>query len=309
MTNKLQQHITDFINYLSIEKNCSPLTTREYKRYLRGFSEWLRDNYPDKGIEELDMPMVSAFRVYLSEKPNVRGGKLAKVSQNHYVICLRSFLKFLQKNDVKVMSPEKIELPRTHSRSPKFLDSRQVEKLLAMPDIKTPWGLRDRTILELFFSTGLRVSELFRLNRDSVNLASREFSIVGKGSKTRLVFISDEAAKWIAKYLEIRKDNFKPLFIRYSREINTDGEKMRLSVSSIERMVKSYIRFAGISVDATPHTLRHSFASDLLRNGANLVQIQHMLGHSNIATTQIYTHVTNDELRNAHKQFHGARKV
>lgn len=304
---KLQKHITDFINYLSIEKNCSPLTTKEYKRHLRGFAEWLQDNYPEKSIEDLDMPMVSAFRVYLSEKPNERGGKLAKVSQNHYVICLRSFLKYLQKNDVKVMSPEKIELPKTHSVSPKFLDAQQIEKLLAIPDVKTPWGLRDRTILELFYSTGLRVSELFRLNRDSVDLVRKEFSIIGKGSKTRLVFVSDDAAKWVEKYLNSRKDDFKPLFIRYSREINKDGEKMRFSVSSIERMVKAYIRQAGIPVDATPHTLRHSFASDLLRNGANLVEIQHLLGHSNIATTQIYTHVTNDELRNAHKKYHGMR--
>lgn len=201
------------------------------------------------------------------------------------------------------MPPDKIELPRTHSRSPKFLDNSQVEKLLAMPDIKTSVGLRDRTILELFFSTGLRVSELFRLDRDSVNLTRKEFSIIGKGSKARLVFISDDAAEWITKYLDSRKDSFKPLFIRYSQGIDK-SEKMRFSVSSIERMVKGYIKLAGIPVDATPHTLRHTFASDLLRNGANLVQIQRMLGHSNIATTQIYTHTTDGELREAHKKFH-----
>lgn len=301
----LQTHIDDFLRYLTIEKNSSPLTVREYKRYLKEFSQWTSKNYPDFTIENLDMPIIRAFRAYLSEKENVRGGNLAKVTQNHYVICIRSFLKYLLKNDVQVMPPDKIELPRTHSRSPKFLDSLQVEKLLAMPDIKTPWGLRDRTILELFFSTGLRVSELFRLNRDSVNLVRKEFSIVGKGSKTRLVFISDDAAKWIEKYLNIRTDNFKPLFIRYSQGID-ESEKMRFSVSSIERMVKSYIKLAGIQVDATPHTLRHTFASDLLRNGANLVQIQRMLGHSNIATTQIYTHTTDSELREAHKKFHRA---
>jgi len=301
----LQTHIDDFLRYLDVEKNSSKLTIREYRRYLRTFRQWFDQNYPDSTIEDLDMPIIRAFRVYLSERANVRGGNLAKVSQNHYVICLRSFLKYLLKNDVSTLEPSKIELPKTHSRSPKFLDSSQVEKLLAMPDIKTSWGLRDRTILELFFSTGLRVSELFRLNRDSVNLTRKEFSIVGKGDKTRLVFISDDCAKWIEKYLNIReKDNFKPLFVRYSQKRDQNGEKMRLSVSSIERMVKSYIKLAGIPVDATPHTLRHSFASDLLRNGANLIQVQKMLGHSNVATTQIYTHVTDDELREAHKKFH-----
>lgn len=305
----LQTYTTDFLRYLTIEKNASPLTVREYKRYLKEFSDWTIKNYPDFTIEKLDMPTVRAFRVYLSEKQNVRGGNLAKVSQNHYIICLRSFLKYLLKNDVSTLEPTKIELPSDRTRSPKFLNNEQLEKLFAMPDIKTPHGLRDRTILELFYSTGMRVSELFRLNRDSINLVTGEFSIIGKGSKTRLVFLSDDAAKWLDKYLLIRKDDFKPLFIRYSREINANGEKMRLSVSSIERMVKMYIRLAGIPVDATPHTLRHSFATSLLRNGANLMAIKGMLGHSNIATTQIYMHTTDKELREAHKKFHRAGNV
>lgn len=309
MKNNLQTYTNDFLRYLTIEKNASPLTIREYKRYLKEFSEWTDKNYPDFTVEKLDMPIVRAFRIYLSEKQNRRGGNLAKVSQNHYVICLRSFLKYLLKNDVSTLEPTKIELPSEKSRSPKFLDAEQIEKLFAMPDVKTLWGLRDRTILELFYSTGLRVSELFRLNRDSVNLATREFSIVGKGSKTRLVFVSDDAAYWLEQYLKVRQDEFKPLFIRYSREINLNGEKMRLSVSSIERMVKNYVRLAGIPVNVTPHTIRHSFATGLLRNGANLVQIQHMLGHSNLATTQIYTHVTDDQLRQAHRQFHRTSHV
>lgn len=298
----LVEHTNDFLRYLDIERNASRLTIREYKRYLKEFAEWI--NNPEFKIEDLDMGIVRGFRVYLSEKQNVRGGNLAKVSQNHYVICLRSFLKYLLKNDVSVMSPEKIELPSEKSRSPKFLDNNQLEKLFAMPDVKTNVGLRDRTILELFYSTGLRVSELYRLNRDSIDLVRKEFSVIGKGSKTRLVFLSDDAAEWVEKYLVSRKDNFKPLFIRYSREINKDGEKMRLSVSSIERMVKQYIRLAGIPVDATPHTLRHSFATNLLRNGANLMAIKGMLGHSNIATTQIYMHTTDKELREAHEKYH-----
>lgn len=299
MKNNLQIHINEFLRYLEVEKNSSPLTIREYKRYLKEFSSWTKANYPDFTIEKLDMPIIRAFRVYLSEKQNVRGGNLAKVSQNHYVICLRSFLKYLLKNDVSVMSPEKIELPATHSRSPKFLDNSQVEKLLSMPDVKTAHGLRDRTILELFFSTGLRVSELFRLNRDSVNLVRKEFSIMGKGSKERLVFISDDATKWIEKYLDTRKDAFKPLFIRYSQ--GTRGN-MRLSVSSIERLVKGYIKDAGIEVDATPHTLRHSYASHLLNKGIDIRSIQEMLGHSSIATTMIYMHVTDSKLRDAHSR-------
>ena len=304
MKNNLPKYTKQFLTYLDVEKNSSPLTVREYKRYLKEFSEWINKNYPDFTVEKLDMTTIREFRVYLSEKQNRLGGNLAKVTQNHYIICLRSFLKYLIKNDVKVMSPEKIELPRTNSRSPKFLDSSQVEKLLAMPDIKTAWGLRDRTILELFYSTGLRVSELFRLNRDSVNLTRREFSIIGKGSKHRLIFVSKNATKWIEKYLDSRKDSFKPLFIRYSQAINpkNEGEDMRYSVSSIERMVKNYIRLAGIEVNATPHTLRHSYASHLLNKGVDLRSIQELLGHSSIATTQIYTHITNNQLRNIHSQ-------
>lgn len=295
----LQTHIDDFLRYLDVEKDSSRLTIREYRRYLKEFSTWTGENYSDFTIEKLDMPIIRAFRVYLSEKQNVRGGNLAKVSQNHYVICIRSFLKYLLKNDITVMAPDKIELPRTHSRSPKFLDSSQVEKLLAMPDIKTAHGLRDRTILELFFSTGLRVSELFRLDRDSVNLVRKEFSIMGKGNKERLVFVSDDCAKWIEKYLDTRKDAFKALFIRYSQ--GTRGN-MRLSVSSIERLVKEYIKDAGIEVDATPHTLRHSYASHLLNKGIDIRSIQEMLGHSSIATTMIYMHVTDSKLRDAHSR-------
>lgn len=308
MKNNLQTHTNQFLQYLSIEKNASPLTIREYKRYLREFSDWIERNYPDFTVEKLDMPTVRAFRIYLAEKQNKRGGKLARVSQNHYVICLRSFLKYLLKNDISTLEPTKIELPKENSRSPKFLSRSDAEKLLQMPDIKTAWGLRDRAILELFFSTGLRVSELFRLDRNKIDLIQREFSVLGKGSKERLVFLSEESVNWIKKYLEIRIDSFKPLFIRYSREIDSSnqGEKMRLSVSSIERMVKSYGKLAGITLNMTPHVLRHIFATDLMLNGADLRSVQEFLGHTNIATTQIYTHVTNNHLREQHRKFHRA---
>lgn len=304
----LATHKNDFLKYLVIERGASPLTVREYNRYLKEFGIWVEKNYPDFTIEKLDMPTVRAFRFYLAEKQNKRGGNLAKVSQNHYVICLRSFLKFLLKNDIKTLQPEKIELPSERTRSPKFLNNEQIEKLFAIPDVKTPYGLRDRTILELFFCTGLRVSELFRLNRDTVNLERKEFSIVGKGQKTRLVFLSDEVVKWINKYLAIRTDSFKPLFIRYSRETSADGEKMRLSVSSIERMVKAYGKLAGIPLNLTPHVLRHSFATNLMINGADLRLVQEFLGHSNVATTQIYTHVTNNQLRDTFRKFHAIER-
>jgi site-specific recombinase XerD len=302
----LKTYIDDFLQYLDVEKNASRLTIREYKRYLKEFLEWVNKNYEGFTIEQLDMQNVSAFRIYLSEKVNKRGGELAKVTQNHYVICLRSFLKYLLKNDVKTLEPSKIEMPKSNSGSLKFLDRADVEKLLQMPDTNTACGLRDRAILELFYSTGLRVSELFRLDRNKINLTQKEFSVIGKGNKTRVVFLSDEAIKWINKYLDIRKDNFSPLFIRYSQGVDKNGEKMRFSVSSIERMVKGYGKQAGITLNLTPHVLRHSFATDLMLNGADLRSVQEFLGHTNIATTQIYTHVTNSHLREMHRKFHRA---
>jgi site-specific recombinase XerD len=302
----LQKYIDQFIVYLDVEKSSSPLTIREYKRYLNEFHDWLSINYTNFVIEELDMPKIRDFRVYLSKKKNRRGGNLAKNTQNHYIICLRSFLKYLQKNDVSVLSPTKIELPKTHSQSPKFLDGAQITKLLSMPNVNTPRGLRDRAILEMFFSTGLRVSELNSLNRDSINLVRKEFSIIGKGQKTRLVFLSKNTVTWVSKYLNMRKDNFAPLFINVSYREN--GEGMRLTIGSIERMVKKYVKLAGIPVNATPHTLRHSFATDLLNNGANIREVQEFLGHSSISTTQRYTHVTNEDLRIAHNKYHNSIK-
>jgi site-specific recombinase XerD len=226
------------------------------------------------------------------------------------VIALRSFLRFLVKNDYKTLEPSKIDLPKTISHSLKFLEKDQVDRLVTSVDTSTEEGIRDRAIIELLFSTGLRVSELTSLNHEKVNIERREFGVIGKGGKARLVFVSDRAADWIKMYMDKREDIFKPLFIRYSGKVMEDngGEKMRLTVRSIERIVKKYVRKARIPVDATVHTLRHTFATDLLTNGADIRSVQEMLGHKNIATTQIYTHITNKQLHDVHKHFHSGNK-
>jgi site-specific recombinase XerD len=306
----LAEQIDNFLEYLEIEKNCSKLTLRDYRHYLEVFERWFSTTMPHKTIAELDLPSVRRFRVYLANVTDEKGRQLKKVTQNYYVIALRSFLRFLIKNDIQTLEPSKIDLPKTESRSLKFLEREQVERLVTMPDTSTEEGTRDRTILELLFSTGLRVSELAKLNHEQINLERREFGVIGKGGKGRIVFVSDRAAEWIGRYLSLRTDPFKPLFIRYSGKVDeeNDGEKMRLTVRSIERIVKKYVRMARLPVDATVHTMRHSFATDLLMNGADLRSVQEMLGHKNIATTQIYTHITNKQLRDVHKAFHSGNK-
>jgi site-specific recombinase XerD len=302
--------INQFLEYLEIEKNCSKLTIRDYRHYLDVFNEWLDTTLPGKSLKDLDLQTIRKYRVFLANRSDDKGITLSRVTQNYYVIALRSFLRFLIKNDYQTLEPSKIDLPKTESRSLKFLSKDQVDRLVTATDTSTEEGTRDRAILELLFSTGLRVSELCKLNHDQVNLERREFGVIGKGGRARLVFISDRAADWIKRYVDERKDNFKPLFIRYSGKVDEEngGERMRLTVRSIERVVKKYVRKARIPVDATVHTLRHSFATDLLTNGADLRSVQEMLGHKNIATTQIYTHITNPQLKNIHKTFHSGNK-
>lgn len=310
MKGDLKDLIGQFLEYLEIEKNCSKLTIRDYRHYLEVFLNWYSTSLPYNTISDLDLQTVRRFRVYLSNVKDDKGRLLKKVTQNYYVISLRSFLRFLIKNDVKTLEPTKIDLPKTESRSLKFLEREQVERLVTMPDTSVEAGIRDRTIMELLFSTGLRVSELVNLNHEQINLERREFGVIGKGGKARIVFISDRAAEWIQNYLSARTDSFKPLFIRYAKEVAEEngGEKMRLTARSVERIVKKYVKQARLPVDATVHTLRHSFATDLLTNGADLRSVQEMLGHKNIATTQIYTHITNKQLRDVHKAFHSGNK-
>ncbi|OGH47517.1 MAG: hypothetical protein A3A51_02935 [Candidatus Levybacteria bacterium RIFCSPLOWO2_01_FULL_39_10] len=310
MDEKLTKHINEFLEYLEIEKNCSKLTIRDYRHYLDVFKKWYIDNIPSKSLEKLDLSDIRRYRVFLSNKTNEKGEGLARVTQNYYVIALRSFLRYLIKNDYKTLEPSKIDLPKTVSRSPKFLDRDQVDRLVTSADTSKEEGLRDRAIMELLFSTGLRVSELTSLNRDQINFDRREFGVIGKGGRGRIVFISDRASEWVKNYLNKRRDPFKPLFIRYSGRVipENNGEKMRLTPRSVERLVKKYVRATRLPVDATVHTLRHSFATDLLTNGADLRSVQEMLGHKNIATTQIYTHITNRQLREVHKSFHSGNK-
>jgi site-specific recombinase XerD len=306
----LPELINQFLEYLEIEKNCSKLTIRDYRHYLDVFNEWFDTTLPGKTLKDLDLQTIRKYRVFLANRVDDKNMTLKRVTQNYYVIALRSFLRFLIKNDYQTLEPSKIDLPKTESRSLKFLEKEQVDRLVTSVDTSNEEGLRDRAILELLFSTGLRVSELAKLNHDQVNLERKEFGVIGKGGRARLVFVSDRAADWIKRYMNERKDVFKPLFIRYSGKIMEDngGEKMRLTVRSVERIVKKYVRKARIPVDATVHTLRHSFATDLLINGADIRSVQEMLGHKNIATTQIYTHITNKQLHDVHKHFHSGNK-
>lgn len=310
MHGSLPELINQFLEYLEIEKNCSKLTIRDYRHYLEIFDKWHTTTLPDKTIKDLDLQIIRKYRVYLANRVDAKGMTLKRVTQNYYVIALRSFLRFLIKNDYQTLEPSKIDLPKTESRSIKFLDRDHVDRLIRVCDVTREEGMRDRAVLELLFSTGLRVSELVKLNRDQINLDRREFGVIGKGGRARVVFVSDRAADSISDYLKKREDTFKPLFIRYSGRVIEDnsGEKMRLTSRSIERIVKKYVRKSGIPIDATVHTLRHSFATDLLSNGADIRSVQEMLGHKNIATTQIYTHVTNKQLREVHEAFHSGNK-
>ncbi len=307
---QLDELIRQFLEYLEIEKNVSKLTIRNYKFYLSRFSHWLQENHPDKNLKDFNTDLIRKYRVHLSNITDEHNMTLKRVTQNYHIIALRSFLRFLIRNDYSTLSPEKIDLPKAESKSLKFLERDYLQDLLRAVDVSDTKGLRDRAILELLFSTGLRVSELVGLNRDQINFKTREFGVIGKGRRARIVFLSDSAAFWVEKYLETRDDEYKPLFIRYAKEksVLNGGEKMRLTSRSVQRIVEKYVKKAKIPVKATPHTLRHSFATDLLSNGADLRSVQEMLGHKNISTTQIYTHVTNPQLKQIHKKFHQGNK-
>jgi len=304
---ELRQLVDDFLEYLVVEKSLSVLTVRNYRHYLSRFLSWMDENSIPLSPSKIDMDMVSRFRLHLANLQDRDGSPIKKVTQTYHVIALRSFLRYLAtRRDLPVLNPDKIDLPKTESRVIEFLSADQLTRLLNSPQISDEIGLRDKVILELFFSTGLRVSELTKLNRDQINLDTQEFSIKGKGNKVRLVFISDTASEWLKRYLAVRKDDFRPLFIRYSRDRSElrQGEKMRLTPRSVERIVKKYSKKAGLPFDAHPHTLRHSFATDLLIQGADLRSVQEMLGHESIRTTQVYTHVTNKHLKEVYKKYH-----
>lgn len=298
---------SEFLDYLQVERGSSPLTIRNYKHYLNRFINWLVAKGIRQDLKDINQEVIRQYRVFLSQLSDNKGGSLSRRTQGYHAIALRSFLKWLIKNDYPVMSPEKIDLPKIGERQVKFLTGENVDRLLNAPTLSTINGKRDKAILEVLFSTGLRVSELSKLDRDKVDLERREFGIVGKGGKARVVFLSSRAAEWVKKYLGNRKDHFKPLFIRHKGKVEpvTPDEKMRLTPRSVQRMIKKYARKIKLPVDVTPHVLRHSFATDLLMAGADLRSVQEMLGHKNVSTTQIYTHITNKQLREVHAAFHG----
>ena len=293
---------TDFLEYLEIEQNRSQKTIQNYDHYLTR----LIDYAGDITIDEIGPELVRKWRLWLNRLGTNTSDELHKSTQNYHLIALRSFLKFCAKRDIKTMSADKIELAKSKRKQVTFLTPEELQRLFSVPKTDTINGLRDRAILELLFSSGLRVSELVGLNKEDINLKRKEFMVRGKGQKDRPIFISDDAAAWVQKYIDKRTDNSRPLFIRYSggKQVNISGNYYRLTARSVQRMVSKSALMAGITKRVTPHSLRHSFATDLLMNGADIRSVQAMLGHSNIATTQIYTHITDPHLKEVHSKFH-----
>jgi site-specific recombinase XerD len=297
---------TDFLEYLEIEQNRSQNTIQNYDHYLTR----LLDFAGDISISDITPELIRKWRLWLNRLGTNTSDELGKNTQNYHLIALRSFLKFCAKRDIAAMPADKIELATSKRKQVTFLNTEELERLFAAPKIDTITGLRDRAILELLFSSGLRVSELVGLNTDDINLKRQEFMVRGKGQKDRPIFISDTSAWWIKAYIDKRQDNSRPLFIRYSgtKQVNVSGNYYRLTARSVQRLVARYALLAGITKHVSPHTLRHSFATDLLMNGADLRSVQAMLGHSNISTTQIYTHVTDPHLKAIHQKFHSKKE-
>lgn len=306
-TSEIRKKVEQFLEHLEVERDASPLTIRNYNHYLKRFLSWLRKENIRRNLEDINQEIVQQYRVYLSRLPDGKGSVLSSRTRGYHLIALRSLLKWLIKNDYKVMSPENIVIPRSSKKQIIFLTGAEVNKLLNAPSLSSIQGRRNKAILELFYSTGLRVSELVKLNRDQVDFDRHEVRVKGKTERTRAVFLSTRAAEWVDKYLKARKDRYKPLFIRHKGKMDPSipDEKMRLSARSVQRMLKKYSRKMKLPVDATPHVLRSSFATDLLMAGADLRSVQKMLGHKNVSTTQIYTHVTHKHLRDIHTTFHG----
>jgi site-specific recombinase XerD len=295
---------TNFLEYLEIDQNRSQKTIANYDHYLTRLSDYAGDIE----VSDITPELIRKWRLWLNRLGTNTSDELGKSTLNYHLIALRSFLKFCVKQDLEVMAPEKVELARVTRKQVTFLTNEELERLFNQPNLETVQGLRDRALLELLFSSGLRVSELVNLNREHINLKRREFTVRGKGQKDRPIFISEEAAMWLQRYVDKRTDNVKPLFMRYSgrKQIDLSGNYHRLTARSVQRLVSRYALMAGITKHVSPHTLRHSFATDLLMNGADIRSVQAMLGHSNISTTQIYTHITDPHLKSVHEKFHNA---
>ncbi len=304
-----------FLEHLEIELGRSPKTIENYSHYLGRFFSWANIKTP----KEINDDLIRKFRIFLNRYQDEQGKSLKKSTQNYYIIALRSFLKYLAKRDIESLPAEKVEVGKNPDREVEFLEYDEVERILKAASSTTFKALRDRAILELLFSAGLRVSELTSIDRDRINLKNNEIVVRGKGGKVRVVFVSDTAREALEKYLKAREDIDPALFVRDSKKLKKfeskdkktreeKKESLRLSPRSVQRIVKYYAAKAGIVKDVHPHTLRHSFATDLLINGADIRSVQSMLGHSSITTTQIYTHVTNEKLKEIHKNFHRKKK-
>lgn len=292
-----------FLEYLEIERGRSVKTVENYDRYLERFFVFAKVKKPKDITEE----QIREFRLYLNRQPGTKVGSrtepMKRRTQNYYLIAVRAFLKFLRKRGIESTSPERIELAKVPERSLDLISPSELARLLAAPKADTLEGKRDRAILELLFSTGLRISELCALSIDDVDLSRDEFSVRGKGDKVRVVFLTEEARSAVREYLASRKDMDDALFVRYGKKAHL-GEDARVTPRTVQRLLKHYAAKAGITRKVTPHVIRHSFATDLLSNGADLRSVQALLGHAHIGTTQVYTHVTDAHLRSVHKQFH-----
>ena len=310
VTSDINSLIDDFLEYLEVERGRSQKTIDNYRLYLYRFYEICTEILDKDDIKpiEIDSELLRKYRLKLNRYTNdVRNEGLSALTQSYHLIALRGFLKYLTKRDIKTLDPSLVDLPRAARKQVTFLHFDEVEDILSTIPTDTESGLRDKAIIELLFSGGLRVSELINLNRDSINLDRREFIVRGKGKKDRPIFISKAAANATRDYLATRGDSLPALFLNNSRHLNTvdtSGNYRRLTPRSVQRIIEKYAKIAGITKHVTPHTLRHSFATDLLMNGADLRSVQAMLGHANISTTQIYTHVTDPHLREVHEKFH-----
>ncbi|HLC99754.1 MAG TPA: tyrosine-type recombinase/integrase [Patescibacteria group bacterium] len=314
-TKPLINHITDFLEYCEVEKGLAPLTIKNYDRFLNSFRAWLSEHKLNSiKPHELTTKVIWDYRLSLSKRLTAINAKyLEKSTQTYYLIALRSLLSFFAEKDIVSLPSDKIKLPKskTNERLIKFLTIEQIDTLFQAPDVKTVPGLRDRAILELLFSTGMRVAELANLQKSDIPKNKDkgcELSIRGKGSHIRTIYISERAYEWLMRSLDARRDEEKALFIGY-RGKKQDVAGGALTTRSVERIVKKYAMQAGLPVKVTPHVLRHSYATDLLLQGVDLRIIQEFLGHRNIATTQMYTHITNKALRDIHQKFHSGQRL
>lgn len=299
----MSELILDFVESLEVEGGRSSKTAENYRHYLERFIEFAGDIT----VGTITTELVRKYRLWLNRYTNEQGDDLATITQSYHLIALRGFLQYLSKRDITALTPEKIELPKVSRKQVTFLHYEEVERILdAVPTEETEQNLRDKAMLELLFCSGLRVSELVNLDRGHVNTKRREFMVRGKGQKDRPIFISKRAAEAIDAYVLKRFDNLPPLFLSYSKNnvISNAGDYRRLTARSIQRIIEKYAKLAGITKHVSPHTMRHSFATDLLMNGADIRSVQSMLGHSNISTTQVYTHVTDAHLRDVYEKFH-----